>query len=92
MVNVYPNPLYGYNELSSYYTNTPDEPYVTFTNLPEQITVKIYSLSGSLLRTLTTDDKASPTSPFLELGSFKSVWFKSCIGNVSGYSFVTNLW
>lgn len=65
MVNVYPNPLYGYNELSNYYTNTPDEPYVTFTNLPEQITVKIYSLSGSLLRTLTTDDKASPTSPFL---------------------------
>jgi hypothetical protein len=64
-VNVYPNPLYGYNELSSYYTNTPDEPYVTFTNLPEQITIKIYSLSGSLLKTLTTDDKASPTSPFL---------------------------
>ncbi len=64
-VNVYPNPLYGYNELSSYYTNTPDEPYITFTNLPEQITVKIYSLSGSLLKTLTTDDKASPSSPFL---------------------------
>ena len=64
-VNVYPNPLYGYNELSSYYTNTPDEPYVTFTNLPEQVTIKIYSLSGSLLKTLTTDDKASPSSPFL---------------------------
>ncbi len=65
MVNVYPNPLYGYNELTSYYTNTPDEPFITFTNLPEQVTVKIYSLSGSLLRTLTTDDKASPSSPFL---------------------------
>jgi hypothetical protein len=64
-VNVYPNPLYGYNELTSYYTNTPDEPFITFTNLPEQVTVKIYSLSGSLLRTLTTDDKASPSSPFL---------------------------
>ena len=64
-VNVYPNPLYGYNELTSYYTNTPDEPYVTFTNLPEQITIKIFSLSGSLLRTLTTDDKSSPESPFL---------------------------
>jgi hypothetical protein len=64
-VNVYPNPLYAYNQLQSYYTNTPDEPFVTFTNLPEQITIKIYSLSGSLLRTLSTDDKASPTSPFL---------------------------
>ncbi len=65
MVNVYPNPLYGYNQLSGYYSNTPDEPFVTFTNLPEQITIKIYSLSGSLLRTLTTDDKSSPSSPFL---------------------------
>ncbi len=64
-VNVYPNPLYGYNELTSYYTNTPDEPFVTFTNLPEQVTIKIYSLSGALLRTLTTDDKSSPESPFL---------------------------
>jgi len=64
-VNVYPNPLYGYNQLTQYYTNTPDEPWVTFTNLPEQVTIKIYSLSGSLLRTLTTDDKSSPESPFL---------------------------
>jgi hypothetical protein len=65
MVNVYPNPLYGYNQLTSYNTSTPDEPVVTFTNLPEQITIKIYSLSGSLLRTLTTDDKSTPDSPFL---------------------------
>jgi len=64
-VNVYPNPLFGYNSLSNYYSNTPDEPFVTFTNLPEDVTVKIYSLSGTLLRTLTTDDKDSPTSPFL---------------------------
>jgi hypothetical protein len=64
-VNVYPNPLFGYNTLSNYYSNTPDEPFVTFTNLPEDVTVKIYSLSGTLLRTLTTDDKDSPTSPFL---------------------------
>lgn len=64
-VNVYPNPLFGYNTLSNYYSNTPDEPFVTFTNLPEDVTIKIYSLSGTLLRTLTTDDKDSPTSPFL---------------------------
>ena len=64
-VNVYPNPLFGYNTLSNYYSNTPDEPFVTFTNLPENVTIKIYSLSGTLLRTLTTDDKDSPTSPYL---------------------------
>jgi len=64
-VNVYPNPLFGYNTLSNYYSNTPDEPFVTFTNLPEDVTIKIYSLSGTLLRTLTVDDKDSPTSPFL---------------------------
>lgn len=64
-VNVYPNPLLGYNTLSNYYSNTPDEPFVTFTNLPEEVTIKIYSLSGTLLRTLTTDDKDSPTSPYL---------------------------
>jgi hypothetical protein len=64
-VNVYPNPLYGYNTLSNYYSNTPDEPFVTFTNLPENVTIKIYSLSGTLLRTLNTEDKDLPTSPYL---------------------------
>jgi len=64
-VNVYPNPLFGYNSLSNYYSSTPDEPFVTFTNLPEQITVKIYSLSGVLLRTIGTEDKDLPSSPFL---------------------------
>ncbi len=64
-VNVYPNPLYGYNTLTGYDGTPPDEPFVTFTNLPTDITVKIYSLSGQLLRTLTTDDKSEPTSPFL---------------------------
>ncbi|MGB5530445.1 MAG: T9SS type A sorting domain-containing protein, partial [Ignavibacteriaceae bacterium] len=64
-VNVYPNPLYGYNTLTNYYSNTPDEPFVTFTNLPEEITIKIYSLSGTLIRTLSTEDKDSPRSPFL---------------------------
>jgi hypothetical protein len=64
-VNVYPNPLYGYNTLTNYYSNTPDEPFVTFTNLPEIVTIKIYSLSGTLLRTLNEQDKDSPTSPYL---------------------------
>jgi hypothetical protein len=64
-VNVFPNPLFGYNTLSNYYSNTPDEPFVTFTNLPEEVTIKIYALSGTLLRTLDTEDKDSPTSPYL---------------------------
>lgn len=64
-VNVFPNPLYGYNVATSYTNSPADEPFVTFSNLPEEITIKIYSLSGQLLRTLGTADKSSPTSPFL---------------------------
>jgi hypothetical protein len=64
-VNVYPNPLFAYNPQSSYSGNTPDNPYVTFTNLPNDVTVKIFSLSGMLVRTLGIEDKSSPTSPFL---------------------------
>ncbi|GBD87916.1 hypothetical protein BMS3Abin03_01850 [bacterium BMS3Abin03] len=64
-VNVFPNPLYGFNILTGYDGTAPDEPFVTFTNLPTDITVKVYSLSGQLLRTLSTEDKSSPDSPFL---------------------------
>lgn len=64
-VNVFPNPLYGYNVATSYTNSPSDDPFVTFSNLPEEVTVKVYSLSGQLLRTLTSADKSSPTSPFL---------------------------
>jgi hypothetical protein len=64
-VNVYPNPLYGFNVATSYTNSPSDEPFVTFSNLPDEITVRVYSLSGQLLRTLTQADKSSPTSPFL---------------------------
>jgi hypothetical protein len=64
-VTVYPNPLYGFNIATSYTNSASDEPWVTFSNLPEEITVKVYTLSGQLLRTLTQADKSSPTSPFL---------------------------
>ena len=64
-VNVYPNPLYGFNIATSYTNSPSDEPFVTFSNLPEEITVRIYSLSGQLLRTLTQANKSSTTSPFL---------------------------
>ena len=35
------------------------EPYVTFNNLPNDVTIKIYSLSGVLLRTLDKSDASS---------------------------------
>lgn len=66
-VNVFPNPLFGFNPATSWtgQVNNADEPFVTFSNLPTEVTIKIYSLSGQLLRTLNTNDKDSPTSPFL---------------------------
>jgi len=64
-VNVYPNPLYGFNVATSYSNGSADEPFVTFSNLPEDVTIKVYSLSGQLLRTLGAEDKSSPSSPFL---------------------------
>ncbi len=64
-VNVYPNPLYAYNPTVGYYSdpNNPknDEPFVTFINLPEEVTIKIYTLSGQLLRVLSKND----ASPFM---------------------------
>ncbi|MBU0474035.1 MAG: hypothetical protein KKF62_07710 [Bacteroidetes bacterium] len=65
-VNVFPNPLFAYNPQTSYDGQAKtDDPFVTFSHLPEDATVAIYSLSGSLLRTLDSFDKASPSSQFL---------------------------
>ena len=64
-VNVFPNPLYGYNPYTAYNNLAADDPFVTFTNLPnEEITIKIFTLSGTLLRTLVKDPNS--TSPFLD--------------------------
>ena len=63
-VNVFPNPLYGYNPYTAYNNLAADDPFVTFSNLPnEEIIIKIYSLAGTLLRTLAKDPNS--TSPFL---------------------------
>lgn len=64
-VNVFPNPLYGFNPATSYNNSPADEPFVTFSNLPEEVSIKIYTLSGTLIRTLGTEDKSNPTSPFI---------------------------
>ncbi len=61
-VNVFPNPLYGFNPATSYSNSPADNPFITFSNLPEDIKITIYSLAGNKLRTLTKNDK----SPFLQ--------------------------
>ncbi len=59
-VNVYPNPMFGTYGGVSYYPNSKfDEPWVTFNNLPNEVTIKIYSLSGVLLKTLSKNDETS---------------------------------
>jgi hypothetical protein len=65
-VTVYPNPLFAYNPLASYDRVNADNAFVTFSNLPNDVTIKIFSISGALIRTLATADKTSgPSSPFL---------------------------
>jgi hypothetical protein len=64
-ITVFPNPLYGYNTQTSYSSqNSTDEPFVTFSNLPPQVTINIFSLSGIRLRTLTTAWKTDSKNIF----------------------------
>ncbi|MCK6614980.1 MAG: hypothetical protein L6Q47_12140, partial [Ignavibacteriaceae bacterium] len=66
-VNVYPNPLFAFNpQTSNNSLAYADDPFVTFTNLPEEVTIKIFTVSGTLVRTLTQADKADGVaSPFM---------------------------
>lgn len=66
-VTVFPNPLFAYNPATSYDpNNNPDDPFVTFSNLPAEVTIKIYTLAGTLIRTLTQFDKLDGVSaPYL---------------------------
>ena len=61
-INVFPNPLFLYNPVTGYTGEPADEPYVTFSYLPNEVTIRIYSLSGMLIKTLRKDD----TSPFMK--------------------------
>jgi len=64
-VNVYPNPLFAYNSVDSYKYGSkykPDSPHITFTNLPEEVTISIYTLSGIKIRELSKND----SNPFLD--------------------------
>ena len=47
-INVFPNPYFAQNEAESdYFTQ-----FVTFNNLPEKCTIRVFSLSGQLVKTL----------------------------------------
>ncbi len=52
LINVFPNPYYGVNEAET----SPYQKFVTFSHLPTQAVIRIYDLSGSLVRKLEKDD------------------------------------
>ncbi len=58
-INVYPNPLFGYNSNSNGFGFGQDEPFITFSNLPEIADIMIYTLSGSLIRTIHKNDSGA---------------------------------
>lgn len=66
-VNVFPNPFFANNTRFIYENlKSAEESFVTFTNLPETVTIKIYTVSGAQVRTLTESDKMDGlASPFL---------------------------
>jgi len=55
MINVVPNPYYGY---SSYETNQLDN-RVKITNLPQQATISIFTVSGTLVRKIKKDNNVT---------------------------------
>ena len=61
LINVFPNPYYGVNEAET----SPYSHFVTFSHLPQKMTIRIYDLSGTLVRKLTEDDKSNVDDQFL---------------------------
>jgi len=57
-IKVVPNPYYGFSTLDR---STADK-FVTFRNLPLECTIKIYTLNGDLIRTLTKTPGPNPAS------------------------------
>ena len=48
-INVFPNPYYGYQ----YRETSREQHYVTFSHLPANATLRIFDLSGVLVKTIT---------------------------------------
>jgi len=53
LINIVPNPYYAYNS----YENNALDTRVKITNLPQQATVTIYNINGTLVRQLTKDSQ-----------------------------------
>jgi len=62
-ITVFPNPYYGFNSKEQNVYNR----YITFNHLPvsQKVSIKIYTLAGQLVRTLTEAGKSSPSSQFI---------------------------
>ncbi len=58
LVNVFPNPYYGYQ----YRESSRDNHYVTFSHLPANATIRLFDLSGVLVRTITKNDPSQFTT------------------------------
>ncbi len=54
-INIVPNPYYGFSQ----YESTALENYVRIVNLPAKCTISIYTVNGTLIRTLTKGDAAT---------------------------------
>jgi flagellar hook assembly protein FlgD len=52
LINVVPNPYYGYSE----YENNQLDNRIKITNLPQIATISIYTVSGTLIKKLKKDD------------------------------------
>ncbi len=58
LVNVFPNPYYGFQSRET----SRDAKYVTFSHLPNQATIRIFDLSGVLVRTINKNDQTQFTT------------------------------
>ena len=54
-INIVPNPYYGFSQ----YEHNALENYVRIVNLPTKCTISIYTVNGTLIRTLTKGDAGS---------------------------------
>ena len=54
-INIVPNPYYGFSQ----YEQTALQNYVRIVNLPANCTISIYTVNGTLIRTITKGDAAT---------------------------------
>ncbi|MDO8550121.1 MAG: T9SS type A sorting domain-containing protein, partial [Ignavibacteria bacterium] len=59
-VNVFPNPYYGFH----YRETSRDAKYVTFSHLPGNAIIRIFDLSGVMVRTITKNDPTTDPDQF----------------------------